>query len=127
MRRLPAAARGKRLHPHGSPCLTAAPRTRPARAGGAWEQRTSYAELDLSAAATLASFLQSGLAAFPPSTSSDLDRKYGLIMWDHGSGWAGFGIDSTCSPLKPYNERGCGMLSMPAVSKGARAVLSRAR
>jgi len=63
---------------------------------------------------TLATFLRSSLAAFPPSA----DRKYMLVFWDHGSGWAGYGLDSTCSPLKAYSDRGCNMLTLDTISRG---------
>ncbi len=92
------------------PPLTAAPN----KTGGKWQQRTSYPELDMSNADTLADFLQSGLAAFPPST----DRKYMMVFWNHGSGWAGYGLDHTCSPIKTYSDRACGMMSVGALATG---------
>lgn len=95
------------------------PRLRPRRhsqrhPGGKWSQRTSYPELDMAAPDTLASFLQSGLAAFPPAA----DRRHAIVFWDHGSGWAGYGIDHTCSPLKTYSERACDALSMDTLTRG---------
>lgn len=82
--------------------------------GGKLQQRTSYQELDMASPDTLRDFLRAALAAYPPSD----DRKYVLSLWDHGSGWAGYGIDSTCSPLKAYNDRGCNMLTMATIAKG---------
>lgn len=64
---------------------------------------------------TLAAFMQAGFAAFPPSA----DRKYMLVFWNHGSGWAGYGVDHTCSPLKTYSDKGCDMLSMDTLTQGA--------
>jgi hypothetical protein len=66
---------------------------------------------------TLADFLRSGLTAFPPAAS----RRHALVFWDHGSGWAGYGIDSTCSPVKPYSDKGCDMLTMDTLRQGRHA------
>ncbi|GBF88369.1 hypothetical protein Rsub_01081 [Raphidocelis subcapitata] len=87
--------------------------------GGKWQQRTSYQELDLANPETLATFLRTGLSVFPPSA----DRKHALVFWNHGSGWAGYGIDSTCSPLKAYTDRGCDMLTMATLARGLSAGL----
>jgi hypothetical protein len=85
-------------------------------AGGKWQQRTSYPELDMARPDTLADFLRAGLAAFPPAPG----RRHALVFWDHGAGWAGYGVDSTCSPVKPYSEKGCDMLTLDTLSQGGR-------
>lgn len=103
------------LDPKLTPPLTRA-RCRPLPPkGGTWQQRTAYQELDLANPETLATFLRTGLSVFPPSAN----RKHALVFWNHGSGWAGYGIDSTCSPLKAYTDRGCDMLTMATITQGA--------
>lgn len=92
--------------------------------GGKWQQRTAYAELDMATAATLASFLQAGLQAFPPTDGAGGGRRYALVFWDHGSGWAGYGIDGTCGPLAGYNDKGCDMLSLEEISQGEERSIS---
>lgn len=64
---------------------------------------------------TLAQFLSSGLTTYPPAA----DRRHALVFWDHGSGWAGYGVDHTCSPLQQYKAQGCSMMDMREVAAGA--------
>jgi hypothetical protein len=42
-----------------------------------------------------------------------------LILWDHGSGWQGYGVDQTCDAASAYNPNAiCGMLSMQSITNG---------
>ncbi len=86
------------------------------------QQLRDYQEIDMSDPSVLAAFLQRSYARFP----NDGDRKYFLVLWDHGGGWTGYGIDHTCRAGGTYNSQGgCNMLSIPMLADGGRTSFSR--
>lgn len=55
---------------------------------GSLQQLADLGEIDTAAPSNLASFIGWGVHAYPAA-------HYMLILWDHGGGWQGFGVDET--------------------------------
>lgn len=68
-------------------------------------------EVDMSAGATLADFVRWGLTTYP-------GQRTALILWDHGGGWVGFGVDETTG-------QGA-MMNLPGITSGIQQGLSQA-
>ncbi|MEZ4268910.1 MAG: clostripain-related cysteine peptidase [Myxococcota bacterium] len=65
---------------------------------GSFEEIADLGEIDTTDPAVLADFIDWGLTTYPA------DRTM-LILWDHGGGWEGFGVDETTAgkPLLKLN------------------------
>lgn len=69
----------------------------------------SLGEVDLAAPAALSDFVSWGLGAYPAANTA-------VLFWDHGGGWAGFGVDETTGPGQ--------LLTLPEIESGLRQGLS---
>ncbi len=76
-----------------------------------FQQVADLGELNMASPATLADFIHWGLSTYPA------DRTM-LVLWDHGAGWMGFGVDEA-SPGRP-------MLSLAQIKQGLSQGLQRA-
>lgn len=57
---------------------------------GSIAELADLGEIDTTDPATLASFIEWGVETYPAS-------RYMLVLWDHGGGWTGFGVDELLS------------------------------
>ena len=71
-------------------------------------------EIDMAAPEQLAAFLQRSYTRFPASA----DRRHMLVLWDHGNGWKGYGVDNMCVSGTPYNPNGCDQFTMQTLVTG---------
>lgn len=76
-----------------------------------FQQVADLGEQNMASPSTLADFVHWGLTTYPA------DRTM-LILWDHGAGWMGFGVDEA-SPGRP-------MLSLAQIKQGLSQGLQRA-
>ncbi|KAK3258406.1 hypothetical protein CYMTET_32547 [Cymbomonas tetramitiformis] len=53
---------------------------------GRYSELKDFGELDLTEQSSLANFISSSISSYPA-------ESYGLILWDHGMGWMGYGED----------------------------------
>ncbi|GIL57791.1 hypothetical protein Vafri_12928 [Volvox africanus] len=91
--------------------------------GGALQQVRDLGEIDMAAPDQLADFLRRGFTRFPPSSasssaSSTTTRKYALVLWDHGNGWKGYGVDDTCSSSGGSSSSGCDQFTISSLATG---------
>jgi hypothetical protein len=86
----------------GLPDFTTAKRVRVQR--GALEELADLGEVDMASPQTLGDFIAWGLTTFPSDQNA-------LVMWDHGGGWRGFGLDESSGHL----------LSVPQILQGVAA------
>lgn len=68
-------------------------------------------EVDMSAGATLADFVRWGLTTYP-------GQRTALVLWDHGGGWVGFGVDETTG-------QGA-LMNLPGITSGIQQGLAQA-
>ncbi len=66
---------------------------------GGLEEVADLGELNMADPATLADFIAWGVGEYPAD-------QYALILWNHGAGWVGFGVDETTPghPLLNLNQ-----------------------
>jgi hypothetical protein len=67
-------------------------------------------EVDLAAPAALEDFVRWGMQTYPADRTA-------VVMWDHGSGWTGFGVDESTGPGQ--------LLTLPEIEAGLRAGLGQ--
>jgi hypothetical protein len=83
---------------------------------GSITELADLGETDTTDPATLASFIAWGVAAYPAS-------RYMLILWDHGGGWTGFGVDEL---LEAGGAPAHGLMRLPAITSGIASGLAAA-
>ncbi|GLI67828.1 hypothetical protein VaNZ11_012110 [Volvox africanus] len=91
--------------------------------GGALQQVRDLGEIDMASPDQLADFLRRSFTRFPPSSasssaSSTTTRKYALVLWDHGNGWKGYGVDDTCSSSGGSSSSGCDQFTISSLATG---------
>jgi hypothetical protein len=59
---------------------------------GSFQQLSDLGEIDTADPANLADFIEWGVKAYPAD-------HYMLVLWDHGGGWQGFGVDETSNDM----------------------------
>jgi hypothetical protein len=79
---------------------------------GALQQISDLGELDLAKPSSLSDFIAWGRATYPADRTA-------LIFWDHGGGWAGFGVDETTAPGA--------LLTIPEIESGLSVGLGSAK
>ncbi|PNH04317.1 hypothetical protein TSOC_009526 [Tetrabaena socialis] len=112
--------------------------------GGALQLERDYGEIDMASSEQLAAFLLRAFARFPPTstttaaasattvstaasaTAATLRRKYGLVLWDHGNGWKGYGVDDTCAANTASAASGCNHFTLATLAKGLAVGLAAA-
>ncbi len=67
----------------------------------------------MAAPATLSAFLQRAYGRFPAGAN----RKHVLVLWDHGNGWKGYGVDNTCSATGSYSAYGCDQFTVETLAQ----------
>eukprot|EP00898_Chlorokybus_atmophyticus_P003067 jgi/Chlat1/3761/Chrsp259S03904 len=90
---------------------------------GSLKTLKTYGVLDLADPSVLRAFIARGIQSYPAD-------HYFLILWDHGGGWSGYGLDDT--PGQQYQDNGqtytgpTGTLTMPQIGDVVSGALSDA-
>ncbi len=83
---------------------------------GSITELADLGETDTTSPTTLANFIEWGVKAYPAS-------HYMLVMWDHGGGWTGFGVDELLSiGATPGHD----LMSLAKITNGISAGLAAA-